>query len=47
MITRLDKYTILVDGHRVAASEDQERRLRDMTPEQLERFKKVMGLSTR
>lgn len=45
MIERLDKYTILVDGHRVTATADQEQRIRNMNPEQRERFIKVMGLN--
>ena len=42
-IVRVDRYTITVDGKRVTANEDQERRLRAMTTEQLERFLVVMG----
>ena len=44
-ITREDRYTIIIDGHRVRATEDQERRLRDMTPEQVQNFLRVMGCS--
>lgn len=42
-IVRLDHYTIKVDGILVTANEDQERRIREMTPEQLKNFKHIMG----
>lgn len=44
-ITREDRYTIIIDGYRVRATEDQERRLRDMTSEQVQNFLRVMGYS--
>ena len=43
-IERLDKYTIYLDGNLVRLTPDQEDRIRLMTPEQLENFKKVMGI---
>lgn len=42
-IVRVDRYTIEVDGTRVRATEDQERRLRAMTPEQVANFLHIMG----
>lgn len=44
MIERLDKYTICIDSVLVRATESQEDRLRLMTEEQLESFKKIMGI---
>ena len=41
-IERLDRYTLLIDGVWVTASEDQERVLRALSPEQLENFLRVM-----
>lgn len=42
-ITRVDRYTVEVDGVRVRATEDQERRLRALAPDDLRRFLRVMG----
>ena len=42
MIRRIDKYTIEMDGKRVTATPMQEQRLRDMSPEERERFLKIM-----
>lgn len=42
-IVRVDRYTIEVNGTRVRATEDQERRLRAMTPEQVTNFLHIMG----
>lgn len=42
-ITRLDRYTIEVNGARVRATEDQERRIRSMA-DALDRFLRVMGV---
>ena len=43
VITRLDHYTIKVNGVLVTANEDQEQRIRDMTPEQIQNFTHIMG----
>lgn len=43
-VERIDKYTIVVDGHRVRADASQESRLRAMNTEQRDRFLTVMGL---
>jgi hypothetical protein len=42
-ITRVDRYNLLVDGVRVAADEDLERRIRQMTPAQLANFVTIFG----
>lgn len=42
-IKRIDHYNITIGGIRVRATADQEERLRKMTPEQRERFVKIMG----
>jgi hypothetical protein len=42
-IERLDHYTLKVDGVLVTANEDQEKRIREMTPEQIQNFKAIMG----
>lgn len=42
-IERVDRYTVLVNGHRVRATEDQEQRLRAMDAAAVERFLAVMG----
>lgn len=42
-ITRIDRYTVEVDGYRVRATEDQEQRLRGMTSEQRANFLLAMG----
>lgn len=42
-VERIDKYMIRVDGVTVRATPDQEARLRMMTPEQRQRFVKIMG----
>lgn len=43
IIERKDKYNISIQGTVVRANDDQERRIREMTSEQLERFQKIMG----
>lgn len=42
-ITRIDRYTIKVNGFQVRATEDQEHAIRAMTSEQIADFLKVMG----
>jgi len=42
-IVRVDKCTLLVDGVRVRATPDQERRIRQMTPEQVANFVAIFG----
>lgn len=42
-IERLDHYTLKIDGVLVTANADQEARIREMTPEQLQNFKTIMG----
>ena len=46
-VTRIDRYTIEVDGHRVRATPDQEQRIRQMTPDQRGRFLSIMGGATK
>lgn len=43
IIIRLDTYHIKIDDFVVHATYDQERRIREMSKEELERFKRVMG----
>jgi hypothetical protein len=38
VITRIDHYTIKINGVLITANEDQEQRIRDMTPEQIQNF---------
>lgn len=42
-VERVDRYTITVNGHRIRATEDQERRIRAMDDEQIARFLSAMG----
>lgn len=42
-IVRRDLYTIEIDGTRVRATPEQEERIREMTPEQLERFVNIFS----
>lgn len=42
-IERLDRYTILVDGHRVYADKQLEQLIRGMTDEQRRAFLHIMG----
>lgn len=42
-VRRIDRYTIEVDGKRVRATEQQEQMIRNMTPEQVENFLRIMG----
>lgn len=42
-LVRVDRYTILVDGHPIRATPDQAIRIAAMTPEQRARFLAVMG----
>jgi len=42
-ISRVDRYTLEIDGTRVRATADQEERLRAMAPDDLERFVRIMG----
>ena len=42
-VVRVDRYTITVDGHRVTAGEDLERRIRAMTTEQQAALVKILG----
>lgn len=42
-ITRLDKYTLLVEGIKVTANEHIEEKIRRMDREKLERFKRIFG----
>ena len=37
-ITRVDRYTLIVNGVRIRANEDQEQRIREMDDPQLQRF---------
>lgn len=43
IITRIGRYILSVDGHHIGADENQEKRIRAMTPEQRERFVTIMG----
>ena len=43
IITRIDRYTLSVDGHHIRATEDQERRIRALTPEQRANFLTILG----
>jgi hypothetical protein len=45
-VKRIDRYTVLVDGHRVSATPDQEARLREMSDEERARFLTVMGVTS-
>lgn len=42
-IERRDRYTIVVEGHSVRATEDQEQRIRAMDAEERARFLTIMG----
>lgn len=42
-ILRMDKYSIKIDDVIVTADIRQEERIRDLTPEQLQRFQRIMG----
>jgi hypothetical protein len=42
-IERSDKYHIVINGLTVIANEDQEQRIRTLTPEQLQSFRRIMG----
>lgn len=44
-VRRLDKYTLLVDGHQVLADDITERRIRAMTEAERSRFLTIMGKS--
>jgi len=46
-VARKDRYTIEIQGVAVRATEDQERRIREMTAEQRERFIRIMGGESR
>jgi len=41
-IRRLDRYTVEIKGVRVRATEDQEQQLQRMTPDDLDRFLRIM-----
>ena len=41
-IVRLDRYTISINGKHIRATPDQERRIREFTPEQRQNFIKTM-----
>lgn len=43
-IVRSDKYHITIDHASVVANEEQERRIRELDPDALRRFKAVLGL---
>jgi hypothetical protein len=43
VIERVDRYTITINGHRITATERQEHRIRQMTPEQVANFLRVTG----
>lgn len=45
-IIRDSRYLIRVDGHAVVADHSQEARIRALTPEQRERFHRIMGHRT-
>ena len=42
-VTRLDRYTITVNGARIRATADQEARIRHMTREQADRLTAILG----
>lgn len=42
-VVRVDRYNVEVDGKRIRATPRQEERIRQMTPEQRDRFLAVMG----
>jgi len=42
-ITRRDRYTILVDGHPIRATPEQEARIRQMDADQIKNFLALMG----
>ena len=42
-VERVDRYTIRVNGFNIRATEDQERRIREMDDEQIDRLVTVMG----
>lgn len=42
-VERIDKYTILVDGHKVRATPEQEAQIRLMDPPAVQRFLTIMG----
>lgn len=42
-VVRQDRYTVLIDGHRVRADARQEQNLRAMDGADLDRFLRVMG----
>lgn len=44
-IQRIDKYTLLVDGHRVRATPEQEAQIRQMSPDRIRRFLTIMGVT--
>jgi len=43
-ISRVDRYTIVVNGHRVRATQEQEKHIRALNEQERERFLLVMGL---
>lgn len=43
IITRIDRYTLSVDGKHIPANEDQEHRIRALTPQARHRFLVVLG----
>lgn len=45
-ITRLDRHTLSVNGVWIPANEDQERRIRALTPKQLAALLKILGRDT-